>query len=101
LERYAPRCFFVGKPNAMTGESPSKDYPFVEVAWYDAIEVNDWVDVGNYPNKPMLSWSVGYLVAEDEFAITLVSLVNKNHWSLGITIPKGMVDEIRYLKVKK
>ena len=56
----------------MTGESPSKDHPLVEVAWYDAIEVNEWEDIGSFPNKPMLSWSVGYLVAEDDFAITLV-----------------------------
>lgn len=101
MERYAPRGLYVGESDAMTGDSPSKDHPLVEVAWYDAIEVNDWQDMGSFPNKPMLSWSVGYLVAEDEFAITLVSLVNKHHWSLGITIPMGMVDEIRYLRVKK
>ena len=85
----------------MTGESPSKDHPLVEVAWYDAVDVIDWQDIGNYPNKPVLSWSVGCLVAEDEFALTLVALVNTYSWSLGITIPKGMVDEIRYLRPKK
>jgi hypothetical protein len=85
----------------MTEQSPSDTYPLVEVSWYDAIEVNQWEDMDNFPNKPMLSWSVGYLVAEDSSAITLVSLVNKHHWSLGITIPLGMVEKIQYLKVKK
>jgi hypothetical protein len=74
----------------MTGDTPSKDHPLVEVAWYDAIEVNDWQDMGSFPNKPMLSWSVGYLVAEDEFAKYLkkqkIKVLKKEYVSSVITL---------------
>jgi len=77
---------------------PGKDHPIVEVAWWDAIEVLDWKDNDvTHPNRPAPSWSVGYLLIEDDAAITLASLHNECHWSLGITIPRGMIHEIRFL----
>lgn len=81
--------------------TPSHDHPLVEVAWWDAIDVLEWQDPSTFTNKPILSWSVGYLVADDDVAITVVGLINDNHWTHGITIPRGMVDEIRYLKLKR
>lgn len=80
---------------------PSHEYPLVEVVWLDAVDFTEWKDFDYVPNKPCRSWSVGYLVAEDESAITLVGLANEHSWSLGITIPRGMVVEIRPLAAKK
>lgn len=80
---------------------PAHEHPLVEVVWMDAVDFTDWKEFDHIPNKPCRSWSVGYLVAEDETAITLVGLMNEHSWSLGITIPRGMIQEIRPLAVKR
>lgn len=73
------------------------DFPIVEVEWEDAVETSEWSEVDSLRNRPMPTRSVGYLVKKSKRAITLVSLLNDHHSSLGVTIPTGMVRRIHLL----
>jgi hypothetical protein len=68
----------------------------VEITWTDATDISgkDWVDENDVNLDPATSLSVGYIIHESPEAFTVVALVNDNHYSHGITIPKGMVVEI-------
>lgn len=73
-------------------------YRRVEVRWLDAVECSgDWIEHGKAPNKPMPSRTCGYLIAESDQAVTVAALVNRNHYSLAVTIPRRMVTSIRNL----
>lgn len=75
-----------------------KSFPIVEILWTDALQLHsDWMDIKEAKNRTMPSKSVGYLIKESDEAMTVVALVNENHVALGITIPKRMIDEVRYL----
>jgi hypothetical protein len=71
----------------------------VEIVWDDAVSVggSDWEDENSVSLKAAPSVSIGYLVAESDEAITVVALANDTHYAHGITIPQGMVVEIRDL----
>lgn len=73
-------------------------YPLVEVRWIDAVEMaGEWVEHAKVRNRPMASRSAGYLVAESDEAITVCSLVNRNHVAQGTTIPRPWITELVYL----
>lgn len=48
----------------------------------------------------MPSRTVGYLIRDTDDALTVAGLVNTNHVALAVTIPRGMVTSVRYLKGK-
>jgi hypothetical protein len=61
--------------------------PVVEIFWTDALSFAlDWQEESS--SALMETVAVGYLVEETEDAVSVVSLVNKNHLGHGITIPK-------------
>ena len=78
-----------------------KAYPIVEVWWDDAVQLTadgEWLDLAKIGNKPARSRTVGYLIHETDKAVTVVGLYNdQGHAGLGITIPAGMVTEVRRL----
>jgi len=75
-----------------------KRYRRVGVRWLDAVEcAGEWIEHGKGTNKPMPSRTCGFLVANDAHAVTIAALVNRNHYSLAVTIPRRMVTSIRYL----
>lgn len=79
---------------------PSKKVRLVEVTWIDAVSVSgdEWAEPEEAEEqRPAKSLSVGYLWVENDEFITVVSLVNDVHVGYGITIPRGMVTEIRDL----
>jgi len=78
-----------------------KRYPIVEVRWLDALELGGWTEHKDVTNKPMPSRTVGYLIREADDALTVAGLVNANHVALAVTIPRGMVTSVRYLKGRK
>lgn len=74
--------------------------PLVEVLWYDAMGVtgDDWAEPQEiYDAVPAPSLTVGYLWVDHPSYVTVIALVNESHVSYGITIPRGMVKEIRHL----
>lgn len=80
---------------------PDSTERIVEVLWWDAISVtgDDWGDhTDAYNTAPAKTLTLGYVVKDTDEYITIVGLVNNNHLSHGICIPKGMVHEIRELR---
>ena len=70
----------------------------VEVVWRDASDIGgDWVAPEDAVLEPAVSLSIGYLIASNKDSVTLAALVNDTHFAHGITIPRGMVSEIRDL----
>ncbi len=70
----------------------------VEVIWRDASDIGgDWVAPEDAVLEPAVSLSLGYLIASNKDSVTLAALVNDTHFAHGITIPRGMVSEIRDL----
>lgn len=81
-------------------QSKTKFIRVVEVIWRDAVSVSgdDWADPEEAEDQvPAKTVSVGYLWKETEDFVTVVSLVNEVHLGYGITIPKGMIVEVRDL----
>ena len=79
---------------------PSKKVRLVEVTWIDAISISGdhWAEPEDAEEQtPAKSLSVGYLWVETDSYITIVALVNEDHLGYGITIPRGMVVDIRDL----
>lgn len=75
-----------------------KNVRIVEVLWRDAVSVSgdEWASPEEASTqRPAKTVSVGYLWAETDDYVTLVSLVNDSHIGYGITIPRGMIVEIR------
>jgi len=72
------------------------------VEWYDVYSAT-----GHWANRNDLSnahtekaISVGILYREDNKDLTICTNLSGNQYSQTITIPKGCIDRIRYLKVK-
>jgi len=76
-------------------------YDLVEVEWLDAVEIHDWREPGTVPNTPVRTFSVGYLVSETKEALSIISLINENHMSMGVVIPMGMVENVQYLSRRR
>lgn len=81
----------------LKGETEAR---LVEIHWVDAIAVGgeDWTDEDDLDLDGAESIAVGYVVNDNEDTITVVSLVNRNHYAHGITIPKGCITEITEMK---
>jgi hypothetical protein len=77
----------------------NEEVQVVEIEWYDAVSVGglDWVSEDDIQTQASLSFAIGYLVSENKQSMTIVALVNENHYAHGITIPKGMITAIRRL----
>jgi hypothetical protein len=71
----------------------------LEIIWDDATDISgeDWVEPSDVESVPARTLSIGYLLTESAHAYTLAALVNASHYAHGITIPKGMVVEVREL----
>lgn len=73
---------------------------FLLVVWKDAVSFDDWIDREESDTPPAEVHSVGILVIEEEKYITLAL----NHDTINdklsclMTIPKGMIQNIRKLK---
>lgn len=78
---------------------PHKMIHLVEVLWYDAVSTGeDWSeDHEAATSKPAKSLMMGYLWVDEPTHITVIPLVNDSHTAQGITIPRGMIEEIRVL----
>ena len=78
----------------------TKNVRIVEVTWRDAVSVSgdEWAEPEEAHNQvPAKTVSVGYLWRETEDFVTIVALVNECHLGFGITIPRGMIVEVRDL----
>lgn len=72
----------------------------VEVLWLDAVSASgeDWAESKDVAkSEPAKSLMVGYLWVDEPSHITVIPLVNESHVGHGITIPRGMIKEIRNL----
>ncbi len=75
---------------------------FVEVMWDDAVSVATWVDPLKELPAVTKCVSRGWLLHDDKTQVTLASTVQVSNGSdVGevLTIPRGMVQKIRTLKV--
>lgn len=79
---------------------PETTTPIVEIYWIDAQAVGGehWVDETDIDTRGAETLTLGYILNETPETITLVSLVNNNHYSHGITIPKGCIKHINRLQ---
>lgn len=77
---------------AKGGKKPVR-VKIVEIHWTDALAVGgeDWVDEEGVHPQGAPSLAVGYVVNETNTTITVISLTNDQHYSHGITIPKGCI----------
>lgn len=77
-----------------------KGIRLVEVLWRDAVSISgdEWTESEEADEQvPAKTVSIGYLWKETDDFVTIVSLVNEIHIGYGITIPRGMIVEIRDL----
>lgn len=76
-------------------------YPMVEIIWYDTLAsaVTEWAEEASTDTMP--TTTIGYLVRKDRWTYTIASMINLNHIGHVVTIPKGCVEEVRYLAVKR
>jgi hypothetical protein len=79
-----------------------KDQPdrgLVEVLWFDAGDISGepWFDPSDVTNRLYRTVTVGYIVCEDEKAVSLVATCNEHHYAHGIVIPTAWIEQIRHL----
>lgn len=75
------------------------DRHLVEVLWYDAGDISGepWFSPSDVSNRLYKTVTVGYVVAQDEQAISLVATCNEHHFAHGIVIPMAWVEQVREL----
>jgi hypothetical protein len=66
----------------------------VIVYWDDASDISSWSLLEDLASNLAPTVSIGFLAAEADDAITLVSLVNENHLSTGTVIPKALITKV-------
>ena len=74
--------------------------PPVEILWLDATSVSgdEWATWQEAERTtPAPTCTVGYIIANTANHVTVVATVNDHHIGHGITIPKGMITEMRQL----
>lgn len=65
-------------------------FPIVEIVWKDAVAfAADWAEEAI--SELRITTTVGYLVSENDEALSLVALINSEHVGHGIVIPKSCV----------
>lgn len=74
----------------------------VMVEWKDAMSACAiWTERDNEDELKVLTvTAVGILYKETEDTISVILTINPLHYSQSITIPRGCIKRIRYLKVK-
>ncbi len=80
----------------------SKRYYAVQVTWHDAFTVDKWrpteehVDVGK---SPCVCVSVGWLLYQDKDIVVIGQSLSAGGTRVGesLTVPRGMVKQLRYL----
>lgn len=101
-------CPYPGVQKTMNLEKFVKDrwsgkvgkYNVVEVLWKDAVSLfyQEWGEFSDaIKSKPSRTLSVGYLISINDNYLILASICNEEHVGNGITIPMGMVEDVRYL----
>jgi len=78
-------------------------YPLVLVIWDDAVSGHGWEAIQDIDSKPHEIHTVGYMVKQTKEAVTLVmSLDHENDYqNCTFVVPKGMIKEIKKLKIVK
>ena len=73
------------------------------VEWDDAFASGtQWIDKGDTCLLKIIpSVAVGVILREDNNSISLIAGINELHYSQAITIPRGCIKRIRYLKCGK
>lgn len=75
-------------------------HEIVEVVWVDAIAnaITEWMDLEDLEEvQPCETLSVGYLLKDHPEWITIVALLNEGSAGHAITIPRGMILDVRVL----
>ncbi len=73
----------------------------VLVEWEDSFFTHGWRSKGEFDNLGVAPCvCVGVLVSQTNKSITLVLSLGEENYADSMTIPKGCVKRIRYLKVK-
>jgi hypothetical protein len=85
--------------NSQGGETTPK-IRRVEIHWVDAQAVggSEWVDEDGVQIQGAPSLAMGYVISDTETTISVISLVNSQHYSHGITIPKGCITKLVELR---
>jgi hypothetical protein len=70
-------------------------YPVVTVCWADSTTYAGWQSI-EYPRKPQIIYSTGYLLQEDEDHITISSHVDPDGDTTDtMVIPRGCIKSLR------
>ena len=79
---------------------PKQPYPMVEVIWDDAAGHDDqWAQGEDFPVKPELVISVGFLVLKNNKYIVIAQDIDADGKHNGRTqIPRGMVKKMKVLR---
>ena len=82
-------------------QNPEWDkYVIAEVLWIDAVAnaITEWMDIEDLQNvQPCETLSVGYLITDHPEWVTLIGLMNDSTGGHAITIPRGMILNVRAL----
>lgn len=70
-------------------------FPIVEIFWEDAAGKADWA--AEVDNDLVSVVALGYLIHDEDEAVTIVALIAEGGMGHGITIPRSWIQEIRYL----
>ncbi len=77
----------------------------LEVLWLDVVEDSSWVEFEEACKVPTEVYckTIGYYLADDELFIWISSTIGRKRKGLrsSTTIPKGMIQKIRRLGIKK
>lgn len=74
-------------------------YPdrLVIVEWEDAWTTDNWVE--EVSRGPVIVWTVGYVVVEDEEGITLAQAITEGGFGNLWRVPNGMIRRVNALTV--
>jgi hypothetical protein len=83
-------------PKTILSKAKRSQARVVEVIWVDAVGDGDWTT--DMEGDGAATASVGYLVSETKAGINLVGLVNPDDAAYTLFIPRGMIEDVRYLR---
>lgn len=73
-------------------------YPIVLIEWEDADTDHGWEELEDSDFSPTLASTVGFLIKEDDAAVSIASTYSGSSTNNRMRIPKGMIKTMKVIK---
>lgn len=70
----------------------------VMIDWVDSCSSHQWLGLKEYDNKPVEIRSVGWLIADEFHAKTIVGSLSKTRCCSDMTIPSGCIKRMVHIR---